>query len=245
MGERVKIPTTLSASWRVSDSRGIDALTAPKYAPILSPEQIACANEAFAKNAVSLGLDALGALGPALGAAGLIFQTAVGITYVADSASSANKTTTGVIGLGSTSLVFTSKRFRGLLDHRPHRPVTQELAFDPAALPDGPQQPTLGDSGSRSPGVDALLDPDRNGNRPDASSLSFQIGQDPPSLPLLNSSSHRVRPTPSCEVHTPPGETGSSTGQLAGASSPGRELRVGELRSSIASPAICRLSSLA
>ena len=51
---------------------------------------------------MSLGLDALGALGPAGGAAGLIFQTAVGITSVANSALSADTSRTGVVGLTST-----------------------------------------------------------------------------------------------------------------------------------------------
>jgi len=69
---------------------------------ILASKKIACIEEALSKNGVSLTLDALGSFGPAGGAAGLIFQTAVGVTSVANSAISADTSKTGVTGLIST-----------------------------------------------------------------------------------------------------------------------------------------------
>ena len=78
------------------------AIAPSNNTPILSDKQKACFGEALGKNAVSLGLDALGALGPAGGATGLIFQTAIGLTSVANSAISTDTSKTGVIGVSST-----------------------------------------------------------------------------------------------------------------------------------------------
>jgi hypothetical protein len=36
------------------------------------------------------------------------------------------------------------------------------------------------------PGVDTLLDPDRDGDRADARALALEVGQDPPSVSLLD-----------------------------------------------------------
>jgi hypothetical protein len=57
---------------------------------------------------------------------------------------------------------------------------------DLPALRDRPQQPSLFDAGRGHPGVDALLDPDRDGHGADAPALALEVGQHPPSLPLLN-----------------------------------------------------------
>jgi len=75
---------------------------------------------------------------------------------------------------------------RGLLDHIPDRPIAQGMAHPLAAFPDGAEQPALLDSGRGLPGVDPLLDPERNRNRADPSSLPDQIGQHPAALPQLD-----------------------------------------------------------
>ena len=72
-----------------------------------------------------------------------------------------------------------------LLDHGPDRPVAQARPHF-ASFADPAQEWALFDPGSHHPGVDAVLDPDRDGNRPDASSLPFQISQDPSALPQLD-----------------------------------------------------------
>src|SRR5271169_3069502 len=60
--------------------------------------------------------------------------------------------------------------FRRLLDDRPDRPVAQGVA-DLPALRDRPQQPAVLDPGGAHPGVDSLLDPDRDRYRPNPPSL--------------------------------------------------------------------------
>ncbi len=65
-----------------------------------------------------------------------------------------------------------------LLDHRPDRPVTQARS-QLAALREAPQQSSLFDLGGRHPGIDALFDPERDGDRPDAPSLPFEVGYKP------------------------------------------------------------------
>src|SRR5258705_211035 len=48
------------------------------------------------------------------------------------------------------------------------------------------RRPVIVDTGRGHPGVDAVLDPDRDGDGADASSLPFKVGQDPAALPLLD-----------------------------------------------------------
>jgi len=72
-----------------------------------------------------------------------------------------------------------------LLDHRADCPVTQARSHL-AALRDAPQQSSLFDLCSRHPGIDALLDPERDGDRADASFLPFEVGQYPAILPQLD-----------------------------------------------------------
>jgi len=73
----------------------------------------------------------------------------------------------------------------GLLDDGPDCPITQTLPYL-AALADAAQEWPLFNSGRRHPGIDAVLDPDRDGHGPDASSLPFQIRQHPAPLPELD-----------------------------------------------------------
>ena len=93
------------------------------------------------------------------------------------------------LGTGAAEVVRSeagdADRRRRPLHHIPHRPVAQGLS-DPAALADAPEQPAVLDPGRGLPGVDGLLDPQRNGYRPDAPSLPHQIGQDPAALPQLD-----------------------------------------------------------
>ena len=72
------------------------------------------------------------------------------------------------------------------LHHIPDGPVAQALPDPLASLSNGSQEPALVDRGRGHPGVDPLLDPDRHGNRADASSLPFHITQDPAALPQLD-----------------------------------------------------------
>jgi len=54
------------------------------------------------------------------------------------------------------------------------------------ALGDGAKQAAVFDAGRDHPGVDTLLDPDRDGDGADAPALALKVGQDPPSLSLLD-----------------------------------------------------------
>src|SRR5271155_3850386 len=74
---------------------------------------------------------------------------------------------------------------RRLLDDRPNGPVAQGIA-DLSALRDRPQQPAVLDSGGAHPGVDPLLDPDRDRDRPDPPSLPCQIDEHPAALSELD-----------------------------------------------------------
>jgi hypothetical protein len=72
-----------------------------------------------------------------------------------------------------------------LLHHRPHRPVTQARSHL-AAFRDTPQESPLFDVGGRHPGIDALFDPERDGDRSDAPSLAFEVSQHPAVFPELD-----------------------------------------------------------
>ena len=93
------------------------------------------------------------------------------------------------LGAGSAQVVgaeaLDSNLLRRLLDYGPDRPVAQALA-DLPALRDRSQQPAVFDACRGHPGVDSLLDPDRYGDGAYASSLPFEVGQDPAALPLLD-----------------------------------------------------------
>src|SRR5271156_156873 len=67
---------------------------------------------------------------------------------------------------------------RRLLDDRPDGPVAQGVA-DLSALRDRTQQPAVLDPGGAHPGVDSLLDPDRDRHRPNPPSLPFEIREHP------------------------------------------------------------------
>jgi hypothetical protein len=72
-----------------------------------------------------------------------------------------------------------------LLDDRPDRPVAQACPHV-APFADPAQQRPRFDPGRTLPNVDSLLHPDGDGNRPDASSLPFEIRQDPSAFPQLD-----------------------------------------------------------
>jgi hypothetical protein len=74
---------------------------------------------------------------------------------------------------------------RRLLDDRPYRPVAQGIA-DLSALRDRTQQPAVLDSGGAHPGVDSLLDPDRDRDGSDPPSLPFEIHEHPAAFPELD-----------------------------------------------------------
>ena len=66
----------------------------------------------------------------------------------------------------------------GLLDDVPDGPVAEALA-DFAALADLSQQRTVLDRGGGLPGVDGVLDPERDGDGADTAALAAEIGDDP------------------------------------------------------------------
>ena len=69
-------------------------------------------------------------------------------------------------------------------DDRPDRPVAQGQLAQLAGLRDRSQQRPVGDTGTLSPAIDALLHPDRHRNRTDAPSLPYQIDDRRPALAL-------------------------------------------------------------
>ena len=70
-------------------------------------------------------------------------------------------------------------------DHDPDRPVRQALA-DFASLVEGAEQRAFLDLRGGLPGVDALLDPHRDGNGTDASALAAEVSDHPAVLPHLD-----------------------------------------------------------
>jgi hypothetical protein len=68
----------------------------------------------------------------------------------------------------------------------PAVPVAQCFAIDLPAFVHRSQQPTVFDARRGHPGVDPLLDPDRDGDGADAPAFALKVGQDPPSLALLD-----------------------------------------------------------
>src|SRR5271170_7455756 len=74
--------------------------------------------------------------------------------------------------------------FRRLLDDRPDRPIAQAVA-DLSALRDRPQQQAVLDFGRAHPGVDSLLDPDRDRDGANPPSLPCEIGEHPAAFPEL------------------------------------------------------------
>ena len=68
-------------------------------------------------------------------------------------------------------------------DQTAHSLRVSRLTFP---LLDRAQQRAVFDAGRDHPGVDALLDPDGDGNGADAPALALKVGQDPPSLSLLD-----------------------------------------------------------
>jgi hypothetical protein len=75
-----------------------------------------------------------------------------------------------------------------LFNYRPDCPVAQSIAFELPAFGNRTQQPPIFETGRGPPGIDALLDPDGDGDGADAPALAFEVGQHPPSLSLLNGS---------------------------------------------------------
>ena len=74
---------------------------------------------------------------------------------------------------------------RGLFNYGPDCQIAQRLP-KLSTLGNRPQQRPVFDSGRGLPRVDAVLDPDRDGNGPDAPSLPFQVGKDPAALSQLD-----------------------------------------------------------
>ena len=72
-----------------------------------------------------------------------------------------------------------------LLDDVPDGPVAEALA-DFAALADLPQQRTVLDPGCCLPGIDGVLDPERDGDGADATALAAEVGDHPAVLPQLD-----------------------------------------------------------
>ena len=67
--------------------------------------------------------------------------------------------------------------FRGGRDHGPDGPVAQAHP-DPAALGDRAQQWSLLESDLGHPGIDALPDPDPDGDGADPATLAAEVGND-------------------------------------------------------------------
>ena len=80
-----------------------------------------------------------------------------------------------------------SNLFRRLLDDRPNRPVAQLVADQLPALGERPQQAAVLNLRRYHPGVDSLLDPDRDRDSSDSAALATKIGQDPSPLAHLDS----------------------------------------------------------
>ena len=75
--------------------------------------------------------------------------------------------------------------FADCSDHGPNRPVAQALA-DLPDFGDRSQESALLYAGSGHPDIDSLLEPDRDRDRTNASSLPFEIGQHPAAFPQLD-----------------------------------------------------------
>jgi hypothetical protein len=90
----------------------------------------------------------------------------------------------------------------GLLDDRPNRPIAQLVTNQLPALGKRPQQAAVLYLGRDHPGVNSVLDPERNRHGADSAALPTKIGQDP--LPSRSSIASTSRLASSCRRRAQP-----------------------------------------
>jgi hypothetical protein len=73
-----------------------------------------------------------------------------------------------------------------LLDHAPDRPVAQTLPGHLATFQNRSEQLPFLEVGGRGPGVDRLLDPQRDGHGADTAALAAEVRDHPPVLAQLD-----------------------------------------------------------
>src|SRR5207237_1778059 len=75
--------------------------------------------------------------------------------------------------------------FRVTFHNCPDHLGCKAVSPNSACFVDRPRQRTCGDAGTKSPAVDRLLHPLRNGDRPDVATFSSQVSDDPMAFPKM------------------------------------------------------------